>query len=129
MTGSWAAATPTTSIATTTSAAGTSAPRLRDLPAALPPGWAGPADAVPKSGWNRRHLSAKSSETLAVGLLGVAARRDPSLSWLWEALEPLPEREAEVPAIEFRHVVAPELLGERPRQTSIDVLHGRPVRC
>ena len=98
----------------------------RDLPAALPPGWVGPADAVPTAGWNRRHLSAKSSETLAVGLLGVAARRDPTLAWLWEALEPLPERAAEAPAIEFRRVVAPELLGERPRQTSIDVLVDDP---
>jgi hypothetical protein len=98
----------------------------RDLQAALPPGWEGPAEAVPTGGWNPRHLSAKSSETLAVALLGVAARLDPSLAWLWEALEPLPEREAEAPAIEFRHVVAPELLGERPRQTGIDVLVDDP---
>jgi hypothetical protein len=98
----------------------------RDLGAALPSGWGDLADAVPADAWKRQHLSGKSSQTLAVGLLGVAARRDPSLTWLWQALEPLPPPDAEEPAIEFEHVVDPSLLGERPRQTSFDVLVDDP---
>jgi hypothetical protein len=76
---------------------------------------------VPPDAWERQHLSGKSSQTLALGLLGVAARRDPSLAWLWDALAALPQPAGE-PALEFEHVVAPDLLGERPRQTSFDVL-------
>jgi hypothetical protein len=98
----------------------------RDLGAALPPGWGDLADAVPADAWKRQHLSGKSSQTLAVGLLGVAARRDPSLAWLWRALEPLPPAAADEPATEFEHVVDPSLLGERPRQTSFDVLVDDP---
>jgi hypothetical protein len=98
----------------------------RDLSAALPVGWEELAGAIPEGAWHRQHLSGKSSQTLAVGLLGVAAQRDPSLAWLWEALAPLPAPAAEAPAIDFEHVVAPELLGERPRQTSIDVLIDDP---
>ena len=82
--------------------------------------------AVPEDAWGRQHLSGKSSQTLAVGLLGVAARRDPSLGWLWERSPELPPAQSEAPAIEFEHVVSPELLGERPRQTSIDVLIDDP---
>jgi hypothetical protein len=63
---------------------------------------------------------------LGIGLLGVAARRDPSLAWLWEALAPLPPAEDDSPRLEFDHVVDPELLGERPRQTSFDVLIDDP---
>ncbi|MEA2456159.1 MAG: hypothetical protein QOI45_2421 [Thermoleophilaceae bacterium] len=93
----------------------------RDLAAALPPGWDALAGAIPADAWQRAHLSAKSSQTLGVGLLGVAAGRDPSLAWLWRALAPLPPASGE-PRVEFQHVVEPDLLGERPRQTGIDVL-------
>jgi hypothetical protein len=98
----------------------------RDLAAALPPGWDALAGAIPTDGWQRQHLSGKSSQTLGVGLLGVAAARDPSLEWLWDALAPLPPADEPAPKIEFAHVVDPELLGERPRQTSLDVLIDDP---
>ena len=91
----------------------------RDIGAALPPGWEELARGVPDDAWERRHLSGKSSQTLAVGLLGVGARRDPSLAWLFDALG-IPG--TDVPRLEFEHTVTPGLLGERPRQTSIDVL-------
>jgi hypothetical protein len=94
----------------------------RDLVAALPPGWQAPADAIPDRPWQRQHLFAKSSQLLAVGLLGLAASRDPSLAWLWDALAPLPHAAADAPSLEFAHVVDPKLLGERPRQTGFDVL-------
>jgi hypothetical protein len=99
----------------------------RDLVAALPPGWQAPADAMPDRPWQRQHLSAKSSQLLAVGLLGVAASRDPSLAWLWDALAPLPPATEDVPSLEFAHVVDPKLLGERPRQTGFDVLIDDPA--
>jgi hypothetical protein len=99
----------------------------RDLVAALPPGWEAPADAMPDRPWRRQHLSAKSSQMLGIGLLGVAAGRDPSLDWLWEALAPLPQPEHEAPRLEFEHVVDPALLAERPRQTSFDVLVDDPA--
>jgi hypothetical protein len=98
----------------------------RDLVAALPPGWEAPADAIPDRPWQRQHLSAKSSQLLAVGLLGVAASRDPSLAWLWDALAPLPSAAEDAPSLEFAHVVDPKLLGERPRQTGFDVLIDDP---
>ena len=99
----------------------------RDLVAALPPGWEAPADAMPDRPWQRQHLSAKSSQLLAVGLLGVAASRDPSLAWLWDALAPLPPAAEGAPSLEFAHVVDPKLLGERPRQTGFDVLIDDPA--
>jgi hypothetical protein len=64
---------------------------------------------------------------LGVGLLGVAASRDRSLAWLWDALAPLPPAAEEAPQLEFAHVVDPQLLGERPRQTSFDVLVDDPA--
>jgi hypothetical protein len=98
----------------------------RDLVAALPPGWEAPADAIPDRRWERRHLAAKSSEMLGLGLLGVAATRDPSLAWLWDALAPLPPAADDAPSLRFGHVVDPSLLGERPRQTALDVLVDDP---
>ena len=85
----------------------------------MPPGSKDLAEVVPDGAWERRHLSGKSSQTLAVGLLGVGARRDPSLAWLFDALGVAGTDE---PRLEFEHTVTPGLLGERPRQTSIDVL-------
>jgi hypothetical protein len=93
----------------------------------LPPGWESLADRVPPDAWQRQHLAGKSAQTLGVGLLGVAAERDPSLSWLWEALRPLPPPADEAPRLEFEHVVAPDLLGERPRQTSFDAFVEDPT--
>lgn len=99
----------------------------RDLVSALPPGWAAPADAIPEKPWQRHHLSAKSSQMLGVGLLGVAATRDRSLAWLWDALAPLPPPADETPPFEFARAVDPKLLGERPRQTTFDLLVDDPA--
>jgi hypothetical protein len=93
----------------------------RDYAAALPPGHDELVGAIPEDARHRQHLSGKSTQTLAVGLLGAAAVRDPSLEWLWDALR-LPAPAGDAPSIEFEHRVSPQLLGERPRQTTIDVL-------
>ena len=99
----------------------------RDLESALPPGWGELAAAVPADGWQRHHLSGKSSQTLTVGLLGVAAARDPSLGWLFEALG-LEARPAE-PRLGFEHSVEPGLLGERPRPDQPRPAGGRRLRA
>ena len=44
--------------------------------------WAGLADLLPVSERHRHNLSGNSSQVVALGLLGVGAKRDPSLSWL-----------------------------------------------
>ncbi|HEV7751796.1 MAG TPA: hypothetical protein VGO71_09645 [Baekduia sp.] len=95
--------------------------KAKDLAAALPDDWAGLTDELPVSERHRHHLSGNSSQVLALGLLGVGKKRDPSLSWLWDALGPLPPLTgSQRPAAGFEHKLAPETLGEQPRQTSID---------
>lgn len=105
---------------------GTQRYSARDLPSALPPGWAELASLIPPAERHRHHLSAKSSQTLALGLLGVSARLDPSLQWLWEALSPLPPAELGLPRMAFEQSLDASLLEEQPRQTTIDVLVDDP---
>jgi hypothetical protein len=51
-------------------------------PAAFPDGWEDLAGVLPAGAWHRHHLSAVSSQVLAVALLASASRVDPSLAWL-----------------------------------------------
>lgn len=92
----------------------------KDLKSALPRDHEDLAELLPKEERHRWHLSGNSSQVLALGLLGVATQRDPSLTWLFDSLshgwKPVDTR----PKLQFEHVVEPELLGEQPRQTSID---------
>jgi hypothetical protein len=99
----------------------------RDLAAALPPDSSDLADLVAPGELHRHHLSGKSSQTLAVGLLGVSARLDPSLAWLWDALAPLPPASTPAPRISFEQRLARDVLGEQPRQTAIDALVDDPT--
>jgi hypothetical protein len=101
--------------------------KARDLAAALPDGWGELADQLPVAERHLQHLSGNSSQVLALGLLGVAAKLDPSLSWLWESLAPVPPATSDLPTAEFEHKLAPTLLGERPRQTSIDFCVNDPA--
>jgi len=94
--------------------------KAADLATALPDDWGGLADLLPRSERHRHHLSGNSSQVLALGLLGVAMKFDPSLGWLWDGLSPLPPPTAPAPAATFEHKLAPEVLGEQPRQTSLD---------
>jgi hypothetical protein len=97
--------------------------KAKDIAAALPPGWEGLADLIPRNLRHLHHLSGNSSQLLALGLLGAARRLDASHNWLWGALRPLP------PARSFPVSGRPEvelnanMLGEDPpRVTSIDYL-------
>jgi hypothetical protein len=94
--------------------------KARDLGSALPEGWGELADRLPVSERHQHHLSGNSSQVLALGLLGVAAERKGSLLWLWECLTPLPPAKSNFPPWSFEHTLQPEVLDERPRQTSID---------
>lgn len=93
----------------------------RSLEAALPTGWGSLAKLIPTEQRHRYALSGKSSQTLALGTLGVPAQLEPDLTWLWELLD-LPRQCGSGARIQFEVTVDPELLNERPRQTSIDVL-------
>lgn len=101
--------------------------KAADLEAALPEGWRHLEHLMPKAERHLHHLSGKSSQVLALGLLGVAATRDPSLSWVWEALGPLPPPLTQRPAAQFEQAPQPEVLGEQPRQTSIDFFVSDPA--
>jgi hypothetical protein len=95
--------------------------KAKDLAAALPEEWAGLAKELPVEERHRHHLSGNSSQVLALGLLGVGKKLDPSLAWLWDALRPLSPRSSLLPpSARFEHKLAPDTLGEQPRQTSID---------
>ena len=89
----------------------TSTPRCRTV-------GAGCKALIEPAEWHRWHLSAKSSQTLAVGALGAATDLDPSLAWLTPVVGAI----GAAPRVRFEHVVDAELLGEHPRQTAIDVL-------
>ena len=99
-------------------------PHLRqaaDIERALPPGWAHLADDLPERVRHVHHLSGRSSQILALGLLGASAHLDPGLSWLLEGLSPLPPSDSPLVPPQFEHELPPEALNEQlPHVTSID---------
>jgi hypothetical protein len=101
--------------------------KAADLAAALPDQWAGLADQLPVTERHRHHLSGNSSQVLALGLLGVGAKLGPSLRWLWDALGPLPPPASPFPAAQFERKLDPDVLGEQPRQTSVDFFVDDPA--
>ncbi len=101
--------------------------KAKDLPAALPDEWAGLSEHLPKSERHPQYLSGNSSQVLALGLLGVAAKSDPSLNWLWNGLSPLALPVGRSPEWQFERKVAPGVLNEQPRQTSIDFFVSDPA--
>jgi hypothetical protein len=102
--------------------------RARDLEAALPPGHGDLAGLIAPADLHREHLSANSSQILALSLLGPSTRNDPRLGWLFASMRPLlpPLPVGTVPGTRFEATLAPEILGERPRQTAIDFLVSSP---
>jgi hypothetical protein len=73
---------------------------------------------------HRFHLSGRSSQVLALGILGAASAADPRLTWLWSLLG------IEIPAGEVKDEFERELnrktLNEEPRVTSIDYFVDSP---
>jgi hypothetical protein len=89
------------------------------LAAALPPGYRNLWRSIPRQYTHVHARSARSSQSLALALLGSAAARDPSLAWFWRALcvsAPKMERVRYA----FEETLKPENLNERPRVTQLD---------
>lgn len=87
----------------------------------LPPGHEGLLAKVEGSLHNR-HRSGKSSQTLALALLGVAEDQDPSLQWLFQALD-LPRPQDPEPKGRIEVDLDRALLSEQgPQTTAVDYL-------
>lgn len=106
-------------------------PALRDpdhpykavsLEAALPQGWGGLAEYLPRAERHRHHLSGRSSQVLALGLLGSGIQLEPDLGWLAEALDMPSISTGSEPTGTFEWRAPFELLNEQPRPTSVDLL-------
>lgn len=94
-----------------------------DIEQALPPGWEHLADDLPNRARHVHHLSGRSSQLLALAVLGASTHLDPVLDWLLEALSPLPPSDSPLVPPQFEHELPPEALNEQlPRVTSIDFL-------
>jgi hypothetical protein len=71
------------------------------------------AATLPEPVWHRHHLSAGSSQVLAIALVASATRAEPSLQWLPGGSRFLR------PLLLFEVELAPDVLNEQPRQTSL----------
>lgn len=99
----------------------TQAYSARTVTAALPPGWGELQTLIPRPVLHRYARSGKSSQLLALALLGVAARRDPSLGWFWRALDlPAPSTKQQFPYFAFERSLSASHLGEKPHTTQLD---------
>ncbi len=98
----------------------------RDIASALPPGWSKLEDLIPRSARHLHARSAKSSQTLALALLGAAAVSDASLSWFWDALEIDTPPASRRPAFCFEKQLARADLGEEPHTTQLDFVISDP---
>jgi hypothetical protein len=102
---------------------GTHLRQAADIARALPPGWEHLADHIPERVRHRHHLSGRSSQILALAVLGASAALDFSLDWLFEAFSTLPPSDSPLEPPRFEHELEPEALSEeRPRVTAIDFL-------
>src|SRR4051794_32688394 len=101
--------------------------KAKDMATALPSRWSGLGDLLPGSERHLHYRSGKSSQVLALGLLGAGARLDPSLGWLFRGLGPVRSPAARPPKLVFEHKLDGAVLGESPRQTSIDVFLDDPA--
>lgn len=91
----------------------------RSLGAALPEGYAALQQLLPPASVHVHARSARSSQGLALALLGAAAHRDPSLNWFWRALR-LPHKFCEATHYTFERTLDPTDLNERPRVSQVD---------
>ncbi len=96
----------------------------RDLTAALPEGWSRLASHLPSADRHRWHLSGKSSQVLALGVLGVAMERDGGLGWT-QALG-APVRPSPTASARLEYALPSDVLGEHPRVTAVDFLVDDP---
>lgn len=94
----------------------------KNIASALPPGWEGLADLIP-TGRHAKHLSGKSSQILALALLGASAKLDAAHPWLWHAFSPLPPATSQLPTATVEFELTVDVLNETGRRrTSVDYL-------
>jgi len=91
----------------------------RSLSAALPDGYGALQQLISPKSVHVHARSARSSQWLALALLGAAAHRDPSLSWFWRALG-VPHDVCEATHCIFERTLDPGDLNERPRVSQVD---------
>ncbi len=92
----------------------------KNLRAALPPGRGDIQTLIPQNAWHVHARSGKSSQTLALALLGNAARLDPSLSWFWRAFDLPAPLGHQHPSFAFERSLSTFDLNEKPRATVLD---------
>jgi hypothetical protein len=93
------------------------------IAAALPSGWGHLDRLLPRQSVHRYARSARSSQTLALALLGSAVHQDVTMEALWRTLgigEAIPA--AQSTQIAFEYALDPSDLQEEPRVTTIDFL-------
>jgi hypothetical protein len=95
----------------------------RDIEAALPKGWGRLAERIAPRQRHRHYLSGKSSQILALGLLGPASEKN--LGWL-ESLLQRPGLIGGAVDMQFEYEIDASLLNERPRVTTVDYLVRAP---
>src|SRR5262245_6668612 len=84
--------------------------KAKDLASALPPGADFLEEHIPPSLRHRHHLSGRSSQTIALALLGLASRRDLSMRWLEDALHVPGLLKSPAPRVRFEVELDPTLL-------------------
>lgn len=96
--------------------------KARDLTSALPPGADFLEEYLPEKLRHRQHLSGRSSQIVALALLGLSWRRDPSLRWLKEAFGLPRLLRSPAPTARFEVELESQLLNESPLVSTIDFL-------
>jgi hypothetical protein len=93
------------------------------LAAALPPGWEHLLRLIPAHAFHRHARSGRSSQLLALALLGSCSVEDPSLKWLARLLDLAKTRRLrDISPFAFEYSLEPTDLGEHPRATTIDYI-------
>jgi hypothetical protein len=94
----------------------------RTVAAALPPGLNGLQQLIPPGHLHRYARSGRSSQILALSILGAGAIRDPTLGWFWRAIGLSHLRGTDSSnCFKFEHALAPTDLDEYPRVTKLDL--------
>jgi hypothetical protein len=96
--------------------------KAKDLASALPPGADFLEEYLPEKLRHRQHLSGRSSQIVALALLGLSWRRSPSLRWLEEALGLPALFKSPAPNVRFEVELDSQLLNELPLVSTIDFL-------
>jgi len=96
--------------------------KAEDLAAALPPGADFLEEYLPERLRHLQHLSGRSSQVIALAMLGLAWRRDPSVRWLQDALALPGVLRSPAPTVRFEVELDSALLNESPLVSTIDFL-------